>query len=68
MKLLSTGETARLLGLPIHKISYAIASKKVPEVKRALGGRRGFGPRDIEKVAKHFGIVLPEAGARKEAT
>jgi hypothetical protein len=30
-------------------------------------GRRAFGKKDIERLAKHFGIVLPESDAGKEA-
>jgi DNA-binding transcriptional MerR regulator len=66
MKLLSTGETARLIGVPAHKITYAFSSNRLPEPRRVLG-RRAFGKRDIERLAKHFGIVLPGSDAGKEA-
>jgi hypothetical protein len=59
-------ETARLLGVPQNRIVYAFSSGKVQEPKRVLG-RRAFGKKDIERLAKHFGIVLPESDAGKEA-
>jgi hypothetical protein len=51
----STGDVARLLGIKCHQIAYAITNGYVPEPGRFCG-KRSFGPDDVMRLAKHFGI------------
>lgn len=65
-QLFSLCEVSRLIGVPHHKITYAISSGKVPEVRRVLG-RRGFAKKDIERLASCFGISLLQSEDGKGA-
>jgi DNA-binding transcriptional MerR regulator len=58
-KLYSTGEVARILGVPQHRIVYAITTKKVTEAKVHFVGKRCFGYHDLREIARHFGVALP---------
>ncbi len=62
-QLFSTGEVARILGIPQHRIVYAITANKVTEAKFHFLGKRCFDPNDLHRLAKHFGVTSSkEAG------
>ena len=61
-KLYSTGEVARILGIPQHRIVYAITANKVTETKFHFLGKRCFDPNDVRRLAKHFGVTSPKEG------
>lgn len=54
-RIYSTGEAARLLGVPVHRISYAHASGKVKEPARVFG-KRAYSENDLAALAKFFGV------------
>lgn len=60
----STGEAARLLGIPAHRIVYALAGGRVREPQR-LFGKRAFRCSDLVALAGHFGVSLPRPGLAK---
>ncbi len=50
-------EVARLLKKKPHQVVYAITSGAVEDVGR-FGGRRVFRPKDVQRLAQHFGLKL----------
>jgi hypothetical protein len=56
----SLRDVARLLQLPPYRVVYAITSGQVPETER-LAGKRVFRPRDVQRLARHFGITPKKA-------
>jgi hypothetical protein len=61
----STGEAARLLGVPSHRLVYAIAGGKVREPRRLLG-KRAFRWPDLVALASHFGVSLTQPASSPE--
>ena len=65
---MSMGECARLLRVQSYRIQYAYAHDRLPEPRLRIGGRRVFGPEDVQRLAAHFGVTLPAAEAAAEPT
>lgn len=55
-ELLLTGDVARRLNVPPHRVSYLFMTRKLPEPQLRLGNRRVFTLADVQKVAKALGI------------
>ena len=54
-----TGEVARLLKTPAHKITYAIGNGYVPEPAQRIANKRLFAPDDIDRLARHLNVPIP---------
>lgn len=53
MEIVTTGELARLLGIPRHKLSYAIESGRIPEPRKTImGARRFYTEEDVEEIRR----------------
>jgi hypothetical protein len=55
-KLYSTGQIAQRLGIPQHRIAYAISNNYVPDAKFYFLNKRCFDLSDIRRIANHFGV------------
>lgn len=64
--LLSIGDVGRLIGVPRHKIEYALASGYIQEPKTRFLGRRCFDSEDVRRVAVYFGMEKKNEGEQKE--
>ncbi|MGO9115347.1 MAG: hypothetical protein ACLP9L_39545 [Thermoguttaceae bacterium] len=51
-------DVARLLRLKPYQVSYAISVGLIPEPELRISNKRIFQEKDIERIAKHFGIEL----------
>jgi hypothetical protein len=58
---MSLQDCARLLNVQSYRIQYAYAHSRVPEPQLRIGGRRLFTLDDVQQLATHFGVKLPEA-------
>jgi len=47
-------------GIKPYRIEYLLANGIVPEPELRISGRRVFTPDDLQRLAKHFGVKLPE--------
>lgn len=56
---LTTGEAARRLGIPRHRLLYAFEVEKVPEPPR-MNGRRVIPKDDLKGIAVALGLELRE--------
>jgi hypothetical protein len=61
-RLYSTGQAARLLNIRQHRIDYAISGGHLPDAKFRFLNKRCFDAADIQRIAKHFNVVLPKGG------
>jgi hypothetical protein len=61
-KLFSTGQVRHMLGIPQHRIGYAISSRYLPDAKFRFLDKRCFDLGDVRRIAQHFGIPMPEGG------
>lgn len=59
-QLFSTGQVARLVGVPSYKIEYAHANNHLGEPTQRVMNKRLYTAADVRRVAQHFGIVLDE--------
>ena len=59
-KQFTLGEVASRLGLKPYRINYAIVTGLVPEPETRLCGKRIFGPTDVKRLARHFGVELKD--------
>jgi len=64
---MSMHDCARLLQVQSYRIQYAYAHGRVPEPQLRMGGRRVFTPDDVQRLAKHFGVKLPETEVAEPA-
>ncbi len=60
LQLFSTGELARLLGVPAHRIEYAHATGHLDEPQLRLAGKRAYDCDDVRRVAAYFGVEVAE--------
>jgi hypothetical protein len=51
--LFSMSEAAKATGIAPYRIKYALLTHRLPEPGR-VGGRRVFGPDDVELIRRHF--------------
>jgi len=56
--LLTVGEIARRLGLPVHRVEYVIRSRKIPPVSWA-GHARVFHDADLDRIAAELQRMAP---------
>lgn len=59
----STGEVAKLLGIPIHRISYGHSTGHFPEPTRVFG-KRAYRWAEIRTLANHFGVEVNDEPGR----
>jgi len=64
-KIYSTGEVATMLGVPRHRIEYAIANGHLPEARFRFLDKRCFTRGDIRKVADYFGAGETQKGGQQ---
>ena len=57
---LSLKDVSRLLGLKPYRIAYAISVGLIPEPACRVGNKRVFRPKDVERIANHFGISIKD--------
>jgi DNA-binding transcriptional MerR regulator len=57
---MSLKDVARVLNIKPYRIEYLLANGIVPEPQLRVAGRRLFTPDDVRRLAKHFGVKLPE--------
>lgn len=57
----STGQLARLLGIPAYKIGYAHATGRLEEPAFRFLDKRCYTAADVRRVATHFGVSIAEA-------
>lgn len=55
----STGDVARLLGIPAHKFTYAISTGALPEPVQRNANQRCFSEEDVRRIATYFQLELP---------
>lgn len=65
-QLFSTGQLARLLAIPAHRIEYAHASGQLGEPGLRFLGKRAYDAADVRRVALYFGVTLDEATFRND--
>jgi hypothetical protein len=56
----SSGEVARILSVPLHRIDYAITNQMVEDSTMRIGGKRIFTELDLSRLAAYFGVTLAE--------
>src|SRR4051794_24427714 len=56
----SINEVADLLRVPEHRIHYAHRSRKLDGPGYTFAGRRAYDVHDVERVAEHFGVDVPD--------
>lgn len=57
-QLLGTGDVSRLLGIPRHKLDYAISNGSIPEPKQRVANKRAFTNEEVITIAKYFGVRI----------
>ena len=60
----STGQVARLLGVPIHKLSYAHATGHLPEPSQRFLGKRCYTADEVQQAANYFGVDILDSGIK----
>ncbi len=61
--LFSMSEAAKATGVAPYRIKYALQTRRLPEPGR-VGGRRVFGPDDVELIRRHFAAAAGVETAR----
>lgn len=57
--MLSIGEVAKEINVPVHRLKHALVTGAVKEPKR-LNGRRCFTLAEVERVRRHFRPEKPQ--------
>ncbi|MBI4370002.1 MAG: MerR family transcriptional regulator [Elusimicrobia bacterium] len=55
MKILTSGEVARILGVSKEALFYREEAGQIPKARRTGTGKRYFLPSDIKRLQKYFG-------------
>ena len=63
---MSLKDVAHLLGIKAYRIQYLLCHGAVPEPQCRISGRRVFEPKDVRRLAAHFGVELPAGECAKE--
>lgn len=63
----STGQLARLLGIPAYKIGYAHATGRLEEPAFRFLDKRCYTAADVRRVATHFGVTLEDSALKTTA-
>jgi DNA-binding transcriptional MerR regulator len=63
--LFSMSEAAKATGVAPYRIKYALQTRRLPEPGR-VGGRRCFGPDDVELIRRHFAARGSAVRSREE--
>jgi MerR HTH family regulatory protein len=66
LQLYSTGELARLLGVPAHRIEYAHATGHLDEPRLRFVGKRAYDGDDVRRVAAYFGVEVAGTGCSEK--
>ena len=64
-KIYSTGEVAQMLGIPRHKIEYAIANGHLAETTLRFLDKRCFTGDDVRRIADYFGVQEIREGGQQ---
>lgn len=56
----SISEVADLLRVPEHRIHYAHRSRNLEDPGYSFAGRRAYDASDVQRVADHFGVDVPD--------
>jgi DNA-binding transcriptional MerR regulator len=59
-QLFSTGQIARLVGVPAYRIEYAHTNTGLGEPAQRVMSKRLYTLADLRRVAQHFGVELDE--------
>jgi DNA-binding transcriptional MerR regulator len=59
-------DVAHRLGVKPYQITYAITVGLVPEPGLRISNKRIFLPEDVERLAKHFNIVMPNPRGKEK--
>jgi DNA-binding transcriptional MerR regulator len=51
---MSIGQVAREIGIPMHRIKYAIECLQIPGPSERFGNLRVFTPADVQRIREHF--------------
>ena len=62
-RLATTGEIARLLGRPIHRVEYVVRTRGVRPSAR-VGNLRVFSPADVDYIAAELARIEADRGPR----
>lgn len=62
----STGQIARLLGLPAHRIGYAHSTGRLAEPSFRFLGKRVYTAADLHRVAEYFGVELSKTDRKED--
>jgi len=60
METYSLQDVARLLGVKAYRVNYAIVNGLVAGPRLRVSNRRVFQVEDIQRLALHFGVQMPE--------
>jgi DNA-binding transcriptional MerR regulator len=63
----STGQLARLLGIPAYKIGYAHSTGRIAEPAFRFLDKRCYTAADVIRVAAHFGVTISDATLKTAA-
>ena len=64
---LSLSEVARLLKVKPYQVAYALSVGLVPEPDVRIANKRVSQRKDVQRLAVHFGVTLPDKGSNAEA-
>lgn len=60
-QLFSTGQVARIIGVPSYRIEYAHSNTGLAEPAQRVMNKRLYSFDDLRRVAVHFGVELEES-------
>ncbi|MFN6190223.1 MAG: hypothetical protein ACK48S_04750 [Planctomycetia bacterium] len=50
----SLGQVSKRLGIPLHRLAYALVNGKVPDCEKRFVGRRAFSESEIQILKDYF--------------
>ena len=53
-------DVARILGVKGYQINYVLVNGMVPEPRQRIANKRIFTQKDVERLARHFGLDVDE--------
>lgn len=59
-QLFSTGQVARIIGVPSYRIEYAHSNTGLTEPAQRVMNKRLYTLADLRRVAQHFGVELDD--------
>lgn len=67
MHLFSLGDVSRIIGIPRHRIEYAIANGALQEPTLRLANKRVFTEQDVNQIAEYFGVTTEGENPKGES-